>query len=659
MIGLPARSGVLTHPDRRGTPRWLRAVVVASAVVVLAIAGRAVVAMGPWPPAAGLVLGALVAVLAVLGLPSLSMRTMGRACVFVSGLTLVRVGTVGTSLTSGSQALLVWVLGAVVALVATDRLSTMVHPAAPALDADSTGSAGAGGALVGRETSVPAGGASHGRRGNDPNRSFTVRAGVLVGAFVVLVAVLLAPGLGRSAVGTSEPGDGPEGRPDRGTSPLRSSDELDMTTRPELTDEIVLTVTADRDSFLRGEIYDQWDGRRWTRSDASLSAVVGGFVRSDRYDIGADGTDAFTQRIRMEAPYADLYFGAASAVEIDARTNVAQRPDSTLATFGQALGRGTTYTVTSRRQPADEALLRATADKPVPDALLARYASPPVATDRVTALASQIVTEAGATTTYDRIRAFEDWMGDNTGYSLDAPLSPKGVDVVDHFLFESREGWCEQIASSLVVLARSEGIPARLVTGYVASERDGLTGDYLVRASAAHAWAEVWFPQVGWVPFDPTADVPLAATGSTDTTAAEWLLAHLVLIVVVAAVASLAFFGLRRLLRRLAARRRSRPTSWAGAVDDQLTALGERASLTRRPGDTAVAFAALVAARYGDPRLCEAGRVVDDVLYAAAEPSAAQRAAVDAVLSEVAAGEPPPDPEPAAEPGPGARGRRQ
>ena len=83
---------------------------------------------------------------------------------------------------------------------------------------------------------------------------------------------------------------------------------------------------------------------------------------------------------------------------------------------------------------------------------------------------------AGATTTFDKVRAIEDWMGAHTEYSLNAPLSPPNVDVVDDFLFRSRIGWCEQIASSLVVLARSVGIPARLVTGFVPGTQDALTG---------------------------------------------------------------------------------------------------------------------------------------------------------------------------------------
>ena len=106
------------------------------------------------------------------------------------------------------------------------------------------------------------------------------------------------------------------------------------------------------------------------------------------------------------------------------------------------------------------------------------------------------------------VRAFESWIGANVVYDLDAPTPPEGVDAVDDFLFSSRRGFCEQIASALAVMLRTQGVPARLATGYLPGERDRLSGVWKVRASDAHAWVEVWFPESGWQAFDPTAEVP-------------------------------------------------------------------------------------------------------------------------------------------------------
>jgi transglutaminase-like putative cysteine protease len=90
-------------------------------------------------------------------------------------------------------------------------------------------------------------------------------------------------------------------------------------------------------------------------------------------------------------------------------------------------------------------------------------------------------------------------------YSLTPPLLPD--DPVDQFLFETREGFCEHFASSFVVLMRAAGIPARIVTGYQGGEYNTVADYMTVRQRDAHAWAEVYLAEDGWVRVDPTAAV--------------------------------------------------------------------------------------------------------------------------------------------------------
>jgi transglutaminase-like putative cysteine protease len=90
-------------------------------------------------------------------------------------------------------------------------------------------------------------------------------------------------------------------------------------------------------------------------------------------------------------------------------------------------------------------------------------------------------------------------------YTLNPPLL--GPQAVDDFLFNTRRGFCEHYASAFVFLMRAAGVPARVVTGYQGGELNPM-GDYMiVRQSDAHAWAEVWLEQEGWVRVDPTAAV--------------------------------------------------------------------------------------------------------------------------------------------------------
>jgi hypothetical protein len=89
-------------------------------------------------------------------------------------------------------------------------------------------------------------------------------------------------------------------------------------------------------------------------------------------------------------------------------------------------------------------------------------------------------------------------------YDLSIPPQMEEMDAVEYFLFEQKRGYCEQFSSSLAVMTRSLGIPARVVTGYAPGEYNPFTGYYDVRASDAHAWVEVYFPGYGWSTFDPT-----------------------------------------------------------------------------------------------------------------------------------------------------------
>jgi transglutaminase-like putative cysteine protease len=82
-----------------------------------------------------------------------------------------------------------------------------------------------------------------------------------------------------------------------------------------------------------------------------------------------------------------------------------------------------------------------------------------------------------------------------------------GRDGIDEFWLDRRAGFCEHFATAFVVVMRTLGVPARVVTGYQGAERSPLDGYYVVRQSHAHAWAEVWQPRRGWQRVDPTAAV--------------------------------------------------------------------------------------------------------------------------------------------------------
>lgn len=135
---------------------------------------------------------------------------------------------------------------------------------------------------------------------------------------------------------------------------------------------------------------------------------------------------------------------------------------------------------------------------------------------RTVALAQQWRTEAGSGVDADsRLvqRALLHLQTGGYGYTLSP--GAYGMHTADEFWFDRKLGFCEHIASAFVILMRGAGVPARVVTGYQGGERNPVDGYITVRQSDAHAWAEVWLPQLGWQRVDPTSSVAPSRTEST------------------------------------------------------------------------------------------------------------------------------------------------
>ena len=106
------------------------------------------------------------------------------------------------------------------------------------------------------------------------------------------------------------------------------------------------------------------------------------------------------------------------------------------------------------------------------------------------------------------------------GYTYTLEPGVYGKNTADEFWFDKKEGFCEHIASSFVILMRALDIPARIVTGYQGGEQNSVDGFWTIRQSDAHAWAEVWFEGRGWVRVDPTSAVSPGRTGAFQRLAA-------------------------------------------------------------------------------------------------------------------------------------------
>ena len=109
---------------------------------------------------------------------------------------------------------------------------------------------------------------------------------------------------------------------------------------------------------------------------------------------------------------------------------------------------------------------------------------------------------------YDKVKAVENYFNRaEFVYSKEnIPYPSENQDYVDQFLFETKIGYCDNFSTSMVVLLRAAGIPARWAKGYTEGERTIYQGDsvYEVTNNNAHSWVEVYFSGIGWVPFEPT-----------------------------------------------------------------------------------------------------------------------------------------------------------
>jgi len=128
---------------------------------------------------------------------------------------------------------------------------------------------------------------------------------------------------------------------------------------------------------------------------------------------------------------------------------------------------------------------------------------------------------AKSPTEYDKAAAIELFLKAHFQYSLN--LNGKQTDdPLAYFLFTRRSGHCEFFAAAMTVMLRDIGIPARYVGGFLPGEYNDVGGDWIVRASDAHTWVEVFFPGYGWITFDPTPAGDGHRTGILDRLNMYW-----------------------------------------------------------------------------------------------------------------------------------------
>ncbi|HKN77329.1 MAG TPA: DUF3488 and transglutaminase-like domain-containing protein [Candidatus Acidoferrum sp.] len=267
----------------------------------------------------------------------------------------------------------------------------------------------------------------------------------------------------------------------------------------------------------RGIALSTFDGKRWSspdRDSVTIPAGVNGWINIMDRPPEADPTGArLHYTILLEPIATDTVFAPANAISI--RGNLSgegSNPD--LGARRSYIIRDATgslfnpfHNFTALRYEGFSSLparnvprLRA-ASTDYPQDIRGTYLQLPKLDPRIPELAREIT--ARAQTPFDKTITLESYLRSHYTYDLNLTGKP-GDDPLPHFLFETRSGHCEYFASAMAIMLRTLGIPTREVNGFLPGEYNDLGEDYIVRASDAHSWVEVYFPGSGWMTFDPT-----------------------------------------------------------------------------------------------------------------------------------------------------------
>ncbi|MGH9789485.1 MAG: transglutaminase TgpA family protein [Candidatus Acidiferrales bacterium] len=265
----------------------------------------------------------------------------------------------------------------------------------------------------------------------------------------------------------------------------------------------------------RGIALSQFDGHRWTTHTRSASVIGGSFEETfevpplpfrDPPAVAGLALRRVRYRVMVEPISTNAIFAATVPMEIRGRFRaLGQDEMGTLWNLRPNYSVQGYDVVSGLSRPAAGAMRAATAD--YSEEIRQLYLQLPKIDPRVAELAQQ-QTE-GFDNNYDKAKSLERYLSSQFGYTLDLPAEPED-DPIASFLFVRRRGHCEYFAAAMAVMLRTQGIPSRLVNGFLTGEYNDVGENYIVRASDAHTWVEVYFPGVGWAEFDPTPPDPNA-----------------------------------------------------------------------------------------------------------------------------------------------------
>jgi transglutaminase-like putative cysteine protease len=295
-----------------------------------------------------------------------------------------------------------------------------------------------------------------------------------------------------------------------------------------LTEEHVMDVRVEGPGrYWRATVYDEYDGFGWRNTDQQTAAFgpratlsLPSFAAREPvsqtytfYHNGSIALYAMSNPISLDRP-AKATFNAIppkySVLSQWPTWSASEGPwveEITYIRSNAAVDKDESYQVVSAASQATvEQLEQAGSDYPA--WVVERYLQlPDTITERTRQLARDLT--GPFDNPFAKVQAIENFMRTEIEYNEQIAAPPSDVDKVDYILFDLKQAYCDYYASSMIVMLRSVGIPARLAAGFAHGDYDSERGVFHVVNADAHSWVEVYFPRYGWIEFEPTAVQPI------------------------------------------------------------------------------------------------------------------------------------------------------
>jgi protein-glutamine gamma-glutamyltransferase len=273
----------------------------------------------------------------------------------------------------------------------------------------------------------------------------------------------------------------------------------------------------------RGTALANFDGQRWwTNPEPPVVRALGNTPLDLSRTVGRLYSGAvapsplptFRYRVVMEPLGLNLFFLAPAPTRLTGEYRlVAIQPNGTVQLWQPPEGSAGSdeqqnigvYTAEAdARDP--QVFVRNSVSRDYPGAIARMYLQLPARLDPRVAELARTVTASSASN-YAQAVAIQSYLKSNYSYTLQLP-GVNAPDQLAYFLFDRKKGHCEYFATAMTIMLRTRGIPARVVNGFRGGEFNSVNGSYIVREQDAHSWVEAYYPEFGWVTFDPTPSQP-------------------------------------------------------------------------------------------------------------------------------------------------------